>query len=53
MEVIIMKCVKRIDSVDKSEVIRVSDDKANKLVKWTSLWQYTNKKEWKEGGRKR
>ena len=47
-----MKCIKRIDS-ESDKVIRVSNKKAWKLVKETSLWKYTNKKEWKEGGRKR
>lgn len=47
-----MKCVKRIDS-ENSKVIRVSNHKAEQLVNRTSLWKYTNKQEWKDGGRKR
>ena len=47
-----MKCVKRIED-ESGKVIRVSDKRAWKLVNETSLWKYTNKKEWKKGGRKR
>ena len=50
-----MKCIKRIESDGETEgkVIRVSNDKAFKLVHETSMWKYTCKQEWKEGGRKR
>ena len=50
-----MKCIKRIESDGESEskVIRVTDEKAWSLVHETSMWQYTCKKEWKDGGRKR
>ena len=50
-----MKCIKRIENDGETEgkVIRVSNEKAFKLVHETSLWRYTNKKEWKDGGRKR
>jgi hypothetical protein len=47
-----MKCVKKIDS-ENGKVIRVTNQKAYELVHKTSLWKYTNKKEWKDGGRKR
>ena len=50
-----MKCVKRIDQDGdaESKVIRVKNEKAWDMVNKTSLWKYTNKTEWKEGGRKR
>ena len=50
-----MKCIKRIESDEetKGKVIRVSNERAFQLVHKTSLWQYTCKKEWKDGGRKR
>ena len=50
-----MKCVKRIenDGETKGKVIRVSNEKAWDMVHKSSLWKYTCKKEWKDGGRKR
>ena len=50
-----MKCIKRIESdgESKDKVIRVSNEDAWNRVHKTSLWVYTNKREWKEGGRKR
>ena len=55
MEVFIMKCIKRVESdgESKGKVIRVTNEKAWDMVHKTSLWKYTNKREWKEGGRKR
>ena len=55
MEVLIMKCVKRIeaDGETKGKVIRVKNETAWNLVHNTSLWKYTCKQEWKDGGRKR
>ena len=55
MEVLIMKCVKRIenDGETKGKVIRVTDEKAWDMVHKSSLWKYTCKKEWKDRGRKR
>jgi len=43
-----MKCVQHGE-----EVRRVSDEKAEKLVKSGQGWKYTNKQNWKEKGRKR
>lgn len=43
-----MKCVK----IDNGEIIRVTNEKADKLVKEKKA-TYANKKEWKEQGRKR
>lgn len=44
-----MKCVK---SHKTSEVIRVSDDKASRLVK-SGDYSYSSKDAWKKGGRRR
>jgi len=50
-----MKCIKRVESdgESKGKVIRVTNEEAWNRVHKTSLWVYTNKREWKEGGRKR
>ena len=45
-----MKCVEHGES---GAVKRISDEKAEKLVKSGQGWKYTNKQNWKEKGKKR
>lgn len=53
-----MKCVKSTASLtgenpqEDLNVVRVTDEKAAQLVQ-SGDWEYTNKKAWKESGRKR
>jgi len=52
MEALIMaKCVKMFEGPCKGDIVRVSDEDANRIVHTEVRGEFVSKKEWKESGR--